>query len=87
MSFWLSRPRATSNALLWTWFLCGSELKVRPYVGDLDLDALTLGAVVFLPVALDELAGHEDPHLATCFALGFSVGESSYFHSQPLRLA
>jgi hypothetical protein len=31
-------------------------------VGDLDLDGLTLVAVVVLPAALDELAGHEDPH-------------------------
>jgi hypothetical protein len=31
-------------------------------VGDLDLDGLTLVAVVVLPAALDELAGNEDPH-------------------------
>jgi hypothetical protein len=31
-------------------------------VGDLDLDGLTLVALVVLPRTLDELAGHEDPH-------------------------
>jgi hypothetical protein len=31
-------------------------------VGDLDLDAVPLVAGVVLPAALDELAGHEDPH-------------------------
>ncbi len=31
-------------------------------MSDLDLDDLTLVAVVVLPAALDELAGHEDPH-------------------------
>ncbi|MEA2476562.1 MAG: hypothetical protein QOC87_761, partial [Actinomycetota bacterium] len=38
------------------------ELEVRSHVGDLDLDALTLVAVVVLPAALHELAGDEDPH-------------------------
>jgi hypothetical protein len=31
-------------------------------VGDLDLDGLPLVAGLVLPTALDELAGHEDPH-------------------------
>ena len=31
-------------------------------MGDLDLDGLTLVAVVVVPAALDELAGNEDPH-------------------------
>jgi hypothetical protein len=30
-------------------------------VGHLDLDGLTLVAIVVLPAALDQLAGHEDP--------------------------
>ena len=47
----------------------GSELKIRSHVGDLDLDALTLVAVVVLPAPLDELAGHEE---ATAL-LGFGV--------------
>lgn len=41
---------------------CGGELEIRSHVGDLDLDGLTLVAVVVLPAALDELAGHEHPH-------------------------
>jgi len=36
-------------------YLCGSELEVRSHVGDLDLDGLTLVAVVVLPAALDKL--------------------------------
>jgi hypothetical protein len=38
------------------------HLREQSHVGDLDLDGLTLVAVVVLPAALDELAGHEDPH-------------------------
>jgi hypothetical protein len=40
-------------------------------VSDLDLDGLALVAVVVLPAALDELAGHEDPHafFSVCAAL------------------
>src|SRR5680860_11939 len=34
----------------------GRKLKIRPYVLDLDLNALALVAVVVLPAALDELA-------------------------------
>jgi hypothetical protein len=37
-------------------YLCGSELKIRPDVGDLGLDGLTFVAVFVLPAALDELA-------------------------------
>jgi hypothetical protein len=42
--------------------LGGSELKIRSYMGDLDLGGLTLVVVVVLPATLHELAGNEDPH-------------------------
>lgn len=51
---------------------CGGELEIRSHVGDLDLDGLTLVAVVVLPAALDELAGHEHPHAVVRLRLAFS---------------
>jgi hypothetical protein len=37
-------------------YLCGSELKIRSHVVNLDLDGVTLVAIAVLPAALDELA-------------------------------